>query len=397
MLEQVLIWIFWTSVALGFYVYFIYPAILAILAVLFGRRIRARVLETDEDWPEVALMIPCFDEEKEIARKLENVARLDYPRGKLRTVVMSDGSRDATARLAREFATAHPEADITVLDFPENRGKSASLFRGISWLKENRPGVEILAFTDANAVWARDALKQIVAPFSDPTVGSASGLLRYVNPEGAAAGDMEELYWKYEVLLKRLSSRLGSLPGAIGSIFALRLEAYRPLSEARGDDFELPVQAVIDGYRSILVEDADSRESPSTDFMTEYRRKLRITGQMIPSAVMLFWRALTRGRGMIAFQLLSHKLLRYLVPLYLLLVLLSSILLWNASVIYQAALLVQAVFYLLAALGFAVERAGTSPPKLLQIPLYFTMVNIASLVSMIRGIAGRPVRWERNR
>jgi len=396
-MELVLIWVFWISLGLGLYVYFVYPAILAVFSSVFGRARHAVPASGDENKPVVALLIACFNEEKEIERKLLNVLDLDYPHERLLILVLNDGSRDRTAGIAQTIADSHPETQITVLDFPENRGKCATLLEGVSWIRENRLDVQILAFSDANALWTPDALGKIVAPFSDPTVGSVSGLLKYSNPDGTPAGDMEGLYWRYEAFLKRLSSRLGILPGANGSIFAMRLDAYEPLSETRGDDFELPVQAILKGYRSILIEDAVSRELPSPDFLTEYRRKLRIIGTMIPSATMLFGRALGRGRLLLAFELLSHKLLRYLVPFYQIALLLSAGLLWNNALFYRIAFLLQVVFYLLAAIGFMLERAGSRPPKPLQIPLYFTMVNFASFVSIFLAAAGRPVNWERNR
>jgi cellulose synthase/poly-beta-1,6-N-acetylglucosamine synthase-like glycosyltransferase len=322
---------------------------------------------------------------------------LDYPTDRLLILVLNDGSHDRTAAIASEVAASSHGPKIEVLDFDENRGKCATLFRGVDWLRRNRPDVGILAFTDANAMWMPDALKKIVAPFADPKVGSVSGLLRYSNPDGTPSGDMEGLYWRYEAAIKRMSSRLGSLPGANGSIFALRLDVYDPISETRGDDLELPVQAVIKGYRSILVGDAVSIEPPSPDFLTEYRRKLRITATMIPSAGLLFRRSLAKGRGLIAFQLFSHKLLRYLVPFLQIALLLSAGLLWNYSLFYRIAFGLQVFFYLLAAIGFALERLGSRPPKPLQVPLYFTMVNLASLVGLFRAAAGQPVVWERNR
>jgi cellulose synthase/poly-beta-1,6-N-acetylglucosamine synthase-like glycosyltransferase len=395
-MTTVLIWIFWVSLALGVYVYFGYPIVLALLSKIRPVRLESAGYP-DSDWPDVALLIACFNEEKDIEDKLRNTLELEYLKDRLLIIVLNDGSSDSTAKTAADFAKNRPDAKIEVLDFPENRGKCPTLLRGVQWLRENHPEVRLLAFSDANAKWEPDALKLLIRPFSDPKVGSVSGLLGYLNPADNAAGEMEGVYWKYEALLKRLSSRLGALPGANGSIFALRLDAYQPLSENRGDDFELAVQAVIGGYRSILIEEAKSWEPPSPDFRTEYRRKLRITGQMIPSAWMLFWRASLKGKGLLAFELLSHKLLRYFMPLYMVLLLVSSGLLWNESTAYRIVFSLQVLFYLLAGLGLCFELSAKRPPKLARIPFYFTMVNLASLVSMIRLATGQSVRWERNR
>jgi cellulose synthase/poly-beta-1,6-N-acetylglucosamine synthase-like glycosyltransferase len=397
MADTVLIWIFWISLALGIYVYFIYPVILWTLAAIFGREVRIEEPASDENLPRVGLLIACYNEEDEIEKKLENAAQLEYPSDRLLVVVLNDGSKDKTADVARKYAESHDRPRIEVLDFDVNRGKSSAISHGVEWLKENHPDVEIIAFSDANARLESDALRVLMLPFSDPKIGSTSGLVRFEIPGDIPSGHMEDMYWKYETMLKRLSSRLGSLPGGIGSIFAVRLEAYHPISEKRGDDFELPVQAIIDGWRAVLIEESRSYEAPSYDFITEYRRKLRITGQMIPSALILWWRAMINGRHLMAFQLFSHKLLRYLVPFYQILLVLTSALLWNVSPFYRVVFLVQVVFYALAVLGYVVERAGTKPPKILHIPLYFTMVNMASFVSIIRAATGQQVRWERNR
>lgn len=397
MADLVLIWIFWIAFALGFYVYFIYPVVLGVLTAIFGKPNKHPGFEDDNNLPQVVLMIACFNEEKEIEDKLRNTLEIDYPVEKFQVVVLNDGSMDNTSELANKFISLHPDSNINILDFRENRGKSATLVKGVEWVRENYPETEILAFTDANAHWAPDALLKIVAPFSNPEIGSVSGLLKYVNKKNGSAGQMEGLYWKYETLLKRFSSRLGTLPGANGSIFAVRLDAYNPLTQNRGDDFELPVMAIIGGYRSILEEKARSFEPPSDNFSAEYRRKMRITGQMFPSTVMLWWKALTKGRMLIAFQLFSHKLLRYFVPIYQILLLASAGFLWNHSPFYAIVFCLQVLFYALATLGLVFEKNGSRPPKLLQIPLYFTMVNLASLMSIIRLTLGRKIYWERNR
>jgi len=395
MWESILIWIFWVSFILGAYVYFGYPILLAIIAKL--SRPSDKGFQKFDEWPYVALLIACYNEEKEITSKLENAAKLDYPSDRLMIVLLNDGSADRTSELIREHISSHPDANIVFHDYSENEGKSATILKGVTWLRENHPEYGLIAFTDANAKWAPDALSKIIAPFSDPKIGSVSGLLRYVDPDGHAAGEMEGLYWKYEAFIKRMSSRIGRLPGANGSIFAMRTEAYKPLSKTRGDDFELPVQALIDGHRSILIEDAKSFESPSDDFTSEYRRKLRIIGQMIPSTFILLGRSVARARFMLAFQLLSHKLLRYLVPILQILLLLSSAFLVAQNSFYIVIFILQILFYVLAITGLFIEHSGKEPTKIFRVPLYFTMVNTASLIGILMLITGRKFRWERNR
>jgi len=393
MFESVLIWVFWISLLLGVYVYFIYPLILFLLSAIFGKNPSTEYTIA----PRTVLLIACYNEAGEIEKRLANLLSLDFPFEKLKILVLSDGSSDATVQIARDFALAHPEVPVTVLDFKENRGKCSTLLRGVNWVKENWPETEILAFTDANSHWRPDSLKKLLAPFADEKVGSVAGLFVYDNPDKLVSGEMEGLYWKYETLIKRLSGRLGTLPGGAGAIFALRLMAYEPLSEFRGDDFELPVMAIIKGFRSVFIEDALSFEPPSPDLMTEFRRKKRIVGIMVPSGFALFGKALFKGRSLLAFQLLSHKILRWLVPFFMIAILLCSALLWNTGLTWQIAFIVQIVFYILALAGWVFENNGKITPKVFRLPFYFTMVNFAGLIGFLQAIGGKPVKWERNR
>lgn len=395
-MDAILILLFWLSLFLGFYVYFLYPCVLFFLRIFLraNHKLQGHI---DNFYPQVAILIACYNEEKVIAERLKNLFQLDYPAERFRVLVLNDGSQDSTYKVASETANSQNKIQIQILDFPYNQGKSPLLAKGVEWIKANWPDTEILAFTDANTIWAPESLSNLVKAFTDPEVGSVSGQLKYLVADSSPSGKMEGLYWKYEFLIKKLSSRLGNLPGAVGGMYAIRIELYKALSETQGDDFELPIMVILQGYKSIMREDAICWEPPSPSFGVEYRRKIRIVSRKLPSAIKLFNIALRRRKIIIAFELLSHKILRYSVPIYQIVLLMSSLLLWNYSVFYAWALVLQVIFYLFAATGYIIEKSGGKPSKPFQIPLYFTMVNLASLVSMYNIITKKPVVWARNR
>ncbi len=361
----------------------IYPLVLGVLAAAFGRRSRSE----ERHVPEVSVVIPAYNEEAVIARKIENTLALDYPREKLEILVASE-SNDATDAIVGRYA----ERGVTLVSSPVRKGKVANVNRAIP-----RSRGEILLLTDANAILRPDALRKIVRHFADPRIGSVSGRLVYENPGGGGAGASEGLYWSLEHWIKRASSRLFSLPGANGSIFAVRRSCYRPISEDRGDDFEIPVRCILDGYGSILDPDAVSVEEASPGFRHEYRRKVRIVSWMLRSALILLGEALARRRWLLAFQLLSHKINRWALPLWLLGLFATSLFLADRGPAFRAAASAQAGFYLVSAGLLAADRAGMRLRGLLGIPAYFLVVNAASVVGIFSCLTGREVTWHKTR
>ncbi|HXI02994.1 MAG TPA: glycosyltransferase family 2 protein [Candidatus Saccharimonadales bacterium] len=361
----------------------LYPLILWLLAVLFGRESRSDGSFT----PQVSVLIPAYDEEAVIARKLENTLALDYPRERLEILVASE-SDDATDDIVRGFAGR----GVRLLPSAVRRGKVANLGRAVP---ESRG--EILLLTDANAMIRPEALRRIVRHFADPRIGSVSGRLTYVNPGGGAAGASERLYWGMEQIVKKASSRLFSLPGANGSVFAVRKSAYRPIAEDRGDDFEIPIRCVIDGLGSILEPDAISVEEAAGGFVQEYRRKVRIIHWMLRSALILLGEALGRRRWLLAFQLLSHKINRWAMPFWLLGLFAASVTLAGRGGFFRAAAVAQAAAYGASLLLLAIDRTIRPLRGLLGAPVYFLVVNAASFVGIVSCLARREVTWHKTR
>jgi cellulose synthase/poly-beta-1,6-N-acetylglucosamine synthase-like glycosyltransferase len=373
--------LFWCLVGLIAWAYVGYPLALMALSAVAGRRRR----HDDGFLPPLSVIIPAYNEQRVIGEKIDNVLSQDYPPDRLEILVASE-SDDGTDAIVARYA----HRGVTLLPSAVRRGKVANQHRAVE-----RARGDVLVFTDANAMLRRDALRRLAGWFADLRVGAVSGRLAYRAPWGTASAYGEEIYWDMEMMVKHASSRLGSLPGANGSLFALRRELYRPISGVRGDDFELPIRVILQGYASILDTQAVSEEAPSESYRAEYRRKVRIINWMVVSALILLKEALLKGRLLLAFQLLSHKLNRWAVPFWLLALLPVSLWLAPTGPFFLGAALAQGVVYLAALAGFALDRTGLRAPSPLALAFYFVMVNTASLVGILTRLAGREVRWHK--
>ncbi|MFQ5700996.1 MAG: glycosyltransferase family 2 protein [Acidobacteriota bacterium] len=372
---------FWLLFGLVLYAYIGYPLLIGLVAILRGRR-----PDRDDAFePTVSILIPAYNEEAIIGAKLDNVLSLDYPASK-REIIVASESDDGTNEIVERYAGR----GVRLLRSETRRGKVANLYRAVP----HATG-EILVFTDANAMLRRDALRKLMRNFADPRVGSVSGRLVYVNPAGATSGAGESVYWGFEMLIKRASSALGSLPGANGSLFALRRHLYRPINERRGDDFELPIRVILQGWDSILEPEAVSEEIASSGYVEEYRRKLRIINWMVVSAVILVREAVVRGCLLLSFQLLSHKLSRWAVPFWLVALLPLSLLLASRGGFYLVAAASQLLVYGLALIGWGAAALRARLPSLFMLPFYFVVVNLACLGGVLTALAGREVIWHK--
>jgi cellulose synthase/poly-beta-1,6-N-acetylglucosamine synthase-like glycosyltransferase len=376
--------LFWVSAFFLLYPYAGYPLLLWLIGRVQKKTATPPAPEP-RDWPALTLLIAAYNEEAVIGEKLENSLALDYPPDRLEIVVASE-STDRT----NEIAGSYRGRGVKLYAFRQRRGKPALLYSTVPLARG-----EIVIFSDANALYEPQALKKLARHFADPRLGCVSGQLVYDGGAGAAAAG-ESLYWRYEQWLKRLESRLGALLGANGSLFALRKSLYAPLSETRGDDFELPVRVLLQGYRAILDPEARSHEQPSGSVRAEYRRRVRIVSWFLASARQLLGEAWRRRRLLLAVQLLSHRLLRWAAPLFLLLLLGSCA--GAEKGFYRAALAAQLVFYGAALLGWRLEARRASLPLLLRLPYCFCAIHVAMLVGLGRGLSAPGVAaWEKVR
>jgi cellulose synthase/poly-beta-1,6-N-acetylglucosamine synthase-like glycosyltransferase len=366
--------LFWTSVSLVAYTYLIYPALLWLLTV--RRRPPGRV--DPDTWPTVSLLITAHDEAAVIREKLDNTLALEYPRDRLQIIVVSDCSADGTDEIAAGYA----DRGVLLHRQLQRAGKTAAQNAGARLARG-----EILVFSDANSMYGGQALKALARSFADPWVGCVCGELRYANPEQAGAGKGEGMYWRYEQFLKRRESRLASLVGANGSIYAVRRELFEDLGPDIISDFIMPIRVWRRGFRVVYEPAAVAVEHSAKGFRDEFRRRTRIIARSLHGLRTEAGVLNPFAGGLFAFQLISHKLLRWLVPLFLLGAWSSSAVLAGQP-LYRAVFAVQTVFYLLAALG-NLDPRHLGRVWLFYVPAYFTAINLGALVGLAKFLSGR--------
>jgi cellulose synthase/poly-beta-1,6-N-acetylglucosamine synthase-like glycosyltransferase len=371
--------VFWASVALLFYTYVAFPIVTLLRAMIAPRTHRAAAIT-----PSVSLVIAARNEAGSIARKLENIDQLDYPAQRLQVIVASDGSEDATEAIVQ----AHDGRPIELLRRPRE-GKAAALNAAVAAATG-----EILVFSDTNSRYEPAALHNLVAPFADPNVGGVAGNQVYERARSAEAStDGERTYWGFDRLLKGAESRSGSTISATGAIYAIRRELFDPIPPGVTDDFFTSVGVIAKGRRLVFAPDAIAYERPAATGRLEFQRKVRIMTRGLRAIVMR--RALLdpRRHGFYAIQLLSHKLLRRLMSIPLVLLAASSVSLWGRGALYRAAAIGQIAFYAAALVGLLPWRL--SKHRLFSIPAFFCSATLASAMATWNVLRGRSIeRWE---
>ncbi len=365
--------VFWSLVILVGYVYFGYPVLLYVLA---GGARKSRDYGEPE-LPAVTMLVSAFNEEDCIAEKLENSLNLDYPRDRLEIVVVSDASDDRTDEIVAEYS----DRGITLLRMEERGGKTLGLNAGVERAKG-----DVIVFSDANAMYRGDAIRALVIPYADETIGAVIGESTYTEPD-SDSGKSESLYWRYETAIKRYESALGSVVGGDGAIYSVRKNLYQSMPAEALSDFINPLQVVAQGRRCVYESRAISVEEVAGSFGKEFRRKVRIVNRGW-RAVMSMKRLMNPFQhGLFAWQLISHKLLRWLVPLFLSATFALNVFLLDHGWVYWATLLGQLLFYGLAAAGASL-RHSRALSTILYVPYYFCLVNIASARGIIEAYRG---------
>ena len=386
--------LFWAMLLIVFYTYLGY-GILLYLVIRLKRFFKGKPLKTvlpsDEELPTMTLMICAYNEEEVVAEKMANTLALNYPRDKFRIMWVTDGSNDRT----NELLKAYPEVDIVFS--PERRGKTAALKHGLRELK-----TRYVAFTDANTMINPDALREIARLFMDPTVGCVSGEKRVAaRKEGEMAAEGEGLYWRYESTLKKWDSELYSAMGAAGELYAVDPTLVREVpDEALLDDFMMSMYIVQAGRRIAYTPDAYALEYGSANIFEESKRKRRIAAGGLQSIWWLRSMLNPLHQPLVAFQYISHRVLRWsITPVALVILLIINILLvaLHAGTFYTVMLVLQLLFYLMALAGWWLDRKGHKN-KLLYTAYYFVFMNI----NVFRGMSylrthGKSGAWEKAR
>jgi cellulose synthase/poly-beta-1,6-N-acetylglucosamine synthase-like glycosyltransferase len=380
--------VFWAAAGTIAATYVLFPA-----AILVRGRLLRRPLTiadaTRDATPAVTVIIAAYNEERSIGAKLANLIAADYPTDRRQILVASDGSDDTTNAVVRTFA----DRGVRLLALPRG-GKAAALNAALA-----EATGDIVVFSDANSMFVPDAIRAIVRPFADPSVGGVAGDQRYLR--GGASGAMaegERGYWDLDRMLKRAESQSGNVISATGAIYAVRRELIPPVPDGVTDDFVTSTAVVAAGRRLVFAEGAAAYEPVASSGGVEYGRKVRVMTRGLRGV--LLRRALLdpRRTGFYAFQLLWHKLLRRLMVLPLIGLAISSPLLVGAGPFYRLAAAGQALFYGLAAAGIALRGRPISKARPLAFPAFFCLVNLAALHAAINVVRGHRIdRWEPQR
>jgi cellulose synthase/poly-beta-1,6-N-acetylglucosamine synthase-like glycosyltransferase len=365
--------VFWVCAGLIAYTHVGYP--LALRALLALRRRPTLAPATRDELPTVSLIVPAYDEEEVIAAKVANALALEYPRERLQVIVASDGSADATAERARVAG-----ADL-VLELPAG-GKVAAL----NAAAERATG-ELLAFSDANSAWAPDALARLVEHFADPSVAYVCGQVRFTD---AGGGNLEGAYWRYEMAVREMESALGGVTAGNGAIYAVRRDAYLPLEPSGSHDLSFPFLLAKRGGRSLYAPWARAEEKMVPTLEGEFARKRRM---MVGLWDIVVGEGMLSPRGyppLFAFEIASHRLLRYLSPLLHLIVLLANLVLLGEGWVYTVALALQLALVAAALLGRALPLAP------LRVARYYVMTTASIAAGLFdRARHGASGRWEK--
>jgi cellulose synthase/poly-beta-1,6-N-acetylglucosamine synthase-like glycosyltransferase len=371
--------IFWLSAAALFYTYVGYPIMLALVSTVRPRRVRRGDFEAT-----VSVVITAYNEERDLAAKLENTLALDYPSELLEIIVGSDCSSDRTDEIVREFASRR----VRLHRQAKRLGKTAAQNAAV----EKASG-EIILFSDATSLYQPDALKAVMPSFADPTVGCVAGRLVYVDPAQSRIGRGARSYWSYETFLKKHESRACSLIGASGCLYAVRRSAYVPLYHEACSDFIIATKMVEQGLRAIYEPNAVCTEETNRHSDKEMKMRVRIIAQTFTD----LWRHVEMMNpfrsGFYAIQLLSHKVMRYFVPFFLIAIFAASVALTSSGA-YRLFLFAQLAGYACAALAWILDALGVRS-RLLAFPQYFVLANVASLLALYQFLRGeRYAHWE---
>jgi len=389
--------LFWTSLILLIYTYFGY---LILLSVISGFK-KQKIAVYGKHTPRASFIIAAYNEERTIKEKIEATLRLDYPKDKLEIIVASDASSDKTDEIVRDYAGQ----GVKLIRNDTRGGKTVAQNLAV---KEAEG--EVLIFSDATTVYKKDALRKLVRHFSDELVGCVGGEEVFkrsvyggrLTVDGKEKSSVDEkditeeasFFWTYETLLRRKESEISTMIGVSGCIFAIRKELYEELDDGLIEDFTLPLKVISKGYKVVCEEEAIAYERSADDTGTELARKTRIvTGGM--NVVLNMKHLLNPFKyPFTSFALVSHKILRWLSPFFMIALFLSSLYLMEENRLYFAAYVLQLIFYLTGLLGNFTKESSVNP-KPVRIIYHFCVMNLAAIFGLVKFLQGeRKTIWE---
>lgn len=380
MIDLIALFAFWASAGILVYVYAGYPLLVYLMA-----RTRTEPVRRSAAEPTVTVLITAYNEEAAIREKIENTFRLEHPQDKLEILVASDGSTDRTDEIVESFS----DRRVRLLRVEGRKGKTFVQNAAVEAASS-----EIILFSDATTNYDPSVLNKILPLFADASVGCVAGRLIYRNDDETVVGDGATSYWGYETFVKACESKACSLIGASGCLYAVRRSAYVPMYPEACSDFLICTVLYRNGLRTVFAPDAVCYEHVNRDSSAELRMRIRVIAQTFTD----LWRNRDMMNpfksGFYAIQLISHKLLRYAVPILLAAMLIANAVLMSSGSFYSTLFALQAIFYFLAVVGWISETAGLRS-RILSIPQYFLLANLASVIAFYKFIRGeRYESWE---
>ncbi len=372
---------FWIAFSFIAYTYIGYPIILGIV-VFIKRRLRYRpnIYYQNEELPEITLVVACFNEGDILQKKIENTLLLDYPIDKRKLYFVTDGSTDNSKEVIQQYP------QITLFHEDGRKGKNAAVNRVMPFVKS-----PLVIFCDANTFLNKQALQRIARHYKNENVGAVAGEKRVSNADSdSAASSGEGAYWKYESQLKKWDSELHTVVGAAGELFSIRTSLYEEVPKnVLIEDFRLSMNIAKKGYRVVYEPDAYAIESGSASMEEEHKRKVRISAGGLIEAWHFMGLLNFFKYGLLSFQYVSHRMLRWtLAPLSLFILLFTnSILALSGNPFFMIALAAQIAFYIIAMLGYLM-RNNKIKFKILFVPYYFLFMNISVFQGLVRLIKG---------
>ena len=376
--------LFWFSFFLLFYIYFGYPLAIKAVAAVRPRPVH----KLDDFQPKVSILIAAFNEAKDIEATLCNKLEQDYPKHLMEILVISDESDDGTDQIVETVAEGALCPVYLYRQVPR-QGKTA----GLNTLYQHATG-DILLFSDANSQWDTNTVSRLARNFNDPNVGYVTGKMIYVHQDGSLVGDDCSTYMKYENWLRCQETQLGSVVGVDGGIDAMRKALYKPLRPDQLPDFVQPLKVVEQGYRVVYEPEALLKEDALTDGSSEFSMRVRVSLRALWALKDMRHLMNPTRDGFFAWQMISHKLLRYMAFIPMTTLAFSALYLAPRTGTYTLAALGYVGFVLLAWQGRKKEKEGESLAAIYSIPYYFILLNFASYKAFVAFLRGeKKVIW----
>lgn len=371
--------VFYLSLVLVLYIYAGYPIMAALLCRFLQRSVNKAPIE-----PGVTILVSAYNEAEVIAATIENKLAADYPHDKLEIIIVSDGSTDRTDEIVGSFA----DRNVRLVRQEPRGGKTSALNMAVPLAKG-----EVIIFSDANSLYAPDAVRRLVANFADWQVGYVSGKMIYTDPDGTPIGEGCSAYMRYENALRAIETRLGSIVGVDGGIDAIRKDLYRPLNADQQPDFVQPLKIVEQGYRVVYEPDALLWEHSLKDAADEYRMRVRVSLRALWALFDMRQLLIPGFNTLFTWQLWSHKMLRYLCFIFLFAIYVTNGMLIGKSLLFNVFFFVQTACYLTALTAPVLDRIGFVS-ILSSFPRYFLILNVASAHAVLKFLNGKKqVLW----